>query len=259
MKKTLFPESAETAQETALRAILQEHAPDSIELERAWTAVRGRLPVAGQVAAKTSGLRLFSAGDARRRWRKTPVLVALAVFAFVLMGAASGIYFWGGPFGDPGIQLIGDQHLYSDIGQKLQIEQVTITVTKAYADMGRTLIAYDVQIPANLSNKYGNVVILSYSVKDQSGEEPDGTYTECTAMPKDGSPMHCLMTLTAFHPGPSISQLVITWEIDKIALMPPTSASAEIHTGDWRFQFSLPFHRVNHGSSGPDAQPTRNS
>lgn len=259
MKKALFPESVETAQETALRATLQEHAPDAIELERAWTAVRGRLPVGEQASTKNNGLRLFPTAEARRWWRKTPVLVALAVFAFVLMGAASGIYFWGGPFGDPGIQLIGDQHLYSDIGQKLQIEQVTITVTKAYADIGRTLIAYDAQIPASLASKYGNVVILSFSVKDQSGEEVGGTYTECTAMPRDGSPMHCLMTLTAFHPGPSVSQLVITWEIDKIALMPPASAKSEIYTGNWRFQFTLPFHFVNHGSSGPGAQPTRNS
>lgn len=259
MKKKLFPASAETAQEIALRATLQEHAPDAIEHERAWMAVRDRLPVAALAGTKNTGRRQFSPTTARRWWRKTPVLVALAVFAFVLMGAASGIYFWGGPFGDPGIQLIGDQHLYSDIGQKLQIEQVTITVTKAYADMGRTLIAYDVQIPASLASKYGNVVILSFSVKDQSGEEAGGTYTECTAMPRDGSPMHCLMTLAAFHPAASVSRLVIIWEIDKIALNPPGSASAEIHTGNWRFQFALPFHRVNHGSGGPGAQPTRNS
>ena len=253
----------ETQQEALLRATLQEHAPEVVNVEQGWALVVNRLaPLKEQTLQdRRSDFGSLNSGDqpGSRWWRKMPVLVAAILVAILLMGAgiAGGLYFWGGPFGDTGIKQIGDQHLYADIGQAQLVGAVTITVTKGYADKGRTLIAYDVQLPAGMTKDYTGFSVLSFSVTNQNGEEVKGINIECTALPKDGSEMHCLMTLSPFHPTAGTSRFMIAWDITQIVLIPANSPKSEVQTGHWHFQFTLPFYWNNRGSGGQDAQPTR--
>ncbi len=249
----------ETAEEALLGATLHDHAPAIVDIDRRWTAVAERLSSRNQYThgVKSSRFQLLHNGQHNSRQWRIIGLAAIAVFSTLLMGAGIvGYYFWGGPFGDPGIKQIGDQHLYQDIQQQQQSNQVTITVTKAYADTGRTLIAYDLQLPASVAQHYNNIVIGSFSVKDQQGEELTATNTQCTGLIHDGSPMHCLITLLPFHPKASVTQLTVTVDIMNVYLIQANNPGTEIRTGAWHFRFVLVFHRYNLGTSGPDAQPT---
>ncbi len=265
MQTSPFPPQTETPDETFLRLALQAHAPKAIDVESAWSRVAEQITSTGQISKrpKSRWLRFLGASGRQHaeRWRRAWITAAVVALSLLFIGAgfAGGrLYFWGGPFGDPGIQLIGDEHLYQDIEQQQQVHQVTITVTKAYADTGRTLIAYDLQVPASIAQRYNSVFVASYSLTDQEGEEPAGGNTECTAFPHDGSPMHCLIMAPAFHPAAGVSQLTITLDIIEVYLIRADSTgTTDTLSGPWRFQFTLPMHQQNLGTGGPYAQPTQ--
>ncbi len=255
-------DTTETPQEVMLRATLHDHAPKSVDTDNGWKAVAEHLFSLNHHTRnlKKSGFQLFQANGQHhsRRWRKITLMAAIALLSMLLMGAgvAASYYFWGGSYGDPGIKQIGDQHLYQDIEQQQRLNQITITITKAYADAGRTLIAYDLQVPASTAKSYNNIVLASFSVLNQQGEELAAANVECTEFPHDGSPMHCLITLSPFHPGVNTNKLTVTFDIAKVYLIRSDTGNPEILTGPWHFQFVLPFHRDNLGPGGPYAQPT---
>ncbi len=251
----------ETKQEALLRATLSEYAPANVNLEKGRAAVAERLASMCQQTqpSKRSGLRLLPRSIAYGSpwWRSFYGLVAIAIFTFLLLGAGVGTYFWGGPFGDTGMQRIGDQHLYSDIGLRQQVGPVAITVTKAYADKSRTLIAYDMQLPASMAGRYSSIIVIAHLLTDHAGEEAVEGRRECTMLVQDGGPIHCVMTLASFHPATKVSQLALSWTIMQISLVSLSQPTkAEIMTGHWNFQFTIPFYADNRGPGGATPLPT---
>lgn len=249
------------SRENLLRTTLHEHAPIVTDSEPSWRMLTAQLPfhtLKNPVTRPNSQLSGWLARSSTRRWKSIPVVAAIAVLSILLLGAGvtGGLYFWGGAFGDSGLRVIGDQHLYTNIGQKQVADQVTVTVTKAYADAGRTLIAYDLQIPSNLAQHTQTLLVGSDSLTDTLGEEPQGGDIQCTAFQQNGSPVHCLMTLPPFHPATGVSHLTIIWNITAIYIWSSKSTHNDVLSGPWHFQFALPFTQANHGSGGPYAQPT---
>ena len=262
MQQIPSSEPTRMSREQALRTTLQEHAPIMSDSEPDWLMLKAQLP---SLTSETPGLRERShqlpewfKQPSTRGWKSMPVVAAIAVLSFLLLGAgvAGGLYFWGGAFGDQGLRVIGDQHLYTDIGQKQVADQVTVTVTKAYADTGRTLVAYDLQIPLSLAQHTRTLLVGSYSLVDSNGEEPQGGDIQCTAFQQNGSPVHCLITLGAFHPATGVSHITIIWNITAIYIWSSQGTHHDVLAGPWHFQFTLPFTQANHGSGGPYAQPT---
>ena len=262
MRQILPSEPNRMSRENMLRTTLQEHAPIITDSEQRWLMLAAQLP---SFTLKTPVIREYNhqvpdwlKQSSTRRWKSIPVVAAITVLSILLLGAGvtGGLYFWGGAFGDQGLRVIGDQHLYTTIGQKQEADQVTVTITKAYADTGRTLIAYDLQIPASLAQHARTLLVGSYSLVDSYGEEPQGGDIQCTAFQQNGSPVHCLMTLPSFHPTTGASHVTIIWNITAIYIWFSQSTHNDVLSGPWHFQFTLPFTQVNHGSGGPYAQPT---
>jgi hypothetical protein len=248
-----FPhaENPDQADEVLLRTALVEHAPQEVDLAGGWAAVSARITL----SAARSTAPVVGRG---RFWRRpVPLAAAALVVAVLLMGAGyvGGRYLWAGPFSGSELDLIGDKHLYTAINQSATAGGVTITVIYAYADEGRTLIAYTLKPSGALRQRYMQIVVASYDLTDQFGEEPAGGNTQCTPLPSDGGPMQCLMDMPAFTPPTAASDLVVTWKISTLYLL-TRSGGTDTSTTGWTLSFTLPFHHTNNGPGGPFAQPT---
>ncbi len=260
MQKTPFlPAPTETAEEGLLRATLREHAPTNVDVDRGWAEVAERLSALKQStqSLKGSNILYWRANIQHRtgRSKKMLIIAAVALLSIVLMGAGVAAYVWSGFSTDQGLQQIKDQHLYQDIRQQQTVGQITIAVNWVYVDSSRTYLAYDVQVPASIAKHYNSVVVGSYSLTDQNGEEPTGAYIECEGFPQDGSPMHCFITSSSFNPRYAARQITITWDVLQLYLIQPTGETGKL-AGPWHFQFTVPFHQQNLGPVGPFTQPT---
>jgi hypothetical protein len=243
-------------EERALRATLRAYAAGEVDTQAGWEAVAPRLTSAG-------------AGSATQVRRKGPlagvsrgVLVAAAVVALVvaLAGAGVGGAYWGGLFGGPKAQFIGDERLYTTLGQSQTHGGVTVTIDKVYADPGNTFVVLTFTMPDSQASRYFNVIANNVTITDAAGNEARGLNTTCeplshdTNFHRDGV-QHCLMDLTAFQPPAGASSLNLNVEIGELWLLRTEDHQRDILTGPWRFSFSLPFHQQSLGPGGPYAEP----
>ncbi|WP_040448450.1 DUF4179 domain-containing protein [Ktedonobacter racemifer] len=133
--------------------------------------------------------------------------------------------------------LFGDVHLYESIGQTQSDQGVTITVTKVYADQGRTVIAYDIaSAQANRSFLLG-----SYDVKSPTAQKQEVlTATHCDA-PQNGV-AHCYMLQPAFLVPAGATTLALTLDVHQLV---ETGKANTALAGHWHFSFTVPFHHEN--------------
>jgi Domain of unknown function (DUF4179) len=232
-------QSAE-ADEALLRATLAEAAPHDIGMDRAWAAFSQRIAAPQTRPTARRGVRI------RGRLVTLPAIAAALAMAVLLMGA--GFAFWAGPFQGSELNLIGQQHLYTEINQSQTAGGLTITVTNVYADEGRTLIAYTINPSDDLRSHYNGVIVASYDLVDQTGHEPQGAAIQCTELQTDGGPIYCLMDLPSFGDGSGVDQLRLTWDIHTVYLTARGSSQTDSESSGWHFSFTLPYLHVNNGS-----------
>ena len=255
MRRDMTTERAESLEELALRTTLHARASEMVDTDGAWEGVAPRL-VMGDVIV-----------DRRRRGGpfagvSRTVLVAAALLAIVvaLAGAGAGAAYWGGLFGGPKAQLIGDEQLYKTIGQSQTHGGVTVSIDKAYADPGNTYIAVTFTMPDSQASRYSNVFANSVTITDGAGSEARGLNYVCEPLWHDqifhhDAIQHCLMDLTAFQPPAGASSLSLNVEIGELWLVRTADHERDILSGSWSFTFSLPVHQRNLGPGGPYAQP----
>lgn len=238
--------SNDSTQEELLRTTLQEHA-EMVDLNSGRAAIEGRIASLKQNSklSKISRFSLFHINGQQKKWNKPALFAAVALLSVLLMGAAfGGGVFWDHYTQGSLLQKIHDQHNYKSIGQGEQVGQITITVLWAYADLNNTLIAYDIQMPTSMEKQYNAVTLAAYSLTDQKGHEPNAANLECEAFPQDGSPMYCILRAPSFNPGTGITQITFKFVILGLYLIPPHPASKILVSGNWQFQFTVPFNRT---------------
>lgn len=241
---SLMPD--ETRSEVLLRTTLQEHT-SQLDLNTAWATVVERLPMENRGQHKEKG-KVLPLRSGQRRWRTVPGMVVAVLLAVCLMGAgiAGASFVWGGW---EGTLVNADQ--YQNIGQQQTANGVTITVTKVYADRGRTIIAYDLQGPANWLKRYHSINTGTGRLLSQYREEPREAYSTCTDLSHYRFPMHCIAFYAPFHPSTGVTSLTVNWNVTKLILYKPDVAGEDILYGNWHFQFSIPFHWQNHKPGNP--------
>jgi hypothetical protein len=150
---------------------------------------------------------------------------------------------------DPGMQRIADEHLYQVIGQSRQADGITITVTAAYLDQGRTVIYYTLELAPAQRARYKRADLGSWTLADQAGAEPTGTggLGTCEPWPSDGSPVHCY-TLEGPVPQTASSQTVsLRFEVTRVYLLTKLGQQG-VASGPWSFAFTVSYHQTNIGS-----------
>jgi hypothetical protein len=234
--------SSETSEEALLRATFQEHAPADVALDTAWAAVARRLSAA-RAPERTPRL-------LRRLQRKVALPLAAAALALAVVLGAAGYAAAQDPFSlhDPGMLMITIGHLYQDIGQRQEADGVTITVTRAYADEGRTVIEYTLKLAPHLAQRYNSASLGSWLETEGHGLQTTGEtgFLSCTGLPAGGGPESCVMVHGPYQPGAAIHHLDLTLEVSAVYLINREGTATQ--TGPWRFHFSLPYHRTNAGS-----------
>ena len=256
-------------EEEILRAVLQAHVPPIVDTEPRWERVASQLFQHQSGAMQRSipmEITLIEKAKVRPRFtmRRRAELVAAALFLpILLLGANFGgnRNFWGGSFGDSGIALVGTLHLYTDINQKQLSNDITITVTKAYSDAGRTLIAYEVKPSHDLAQRYRDIVLASYDLFYQVDGDVSDSNSQCMPFPHNGTAQSCLLTLTPQKSATNPKTVSLTWRVHKIYLNfnvksgNDTMKNAYDTTeGTWDFTFTLPYSANNLGSGGPFLQ-----
>jgi Domain of unknown function (DUF4179) len=254
MRQDMAAEREESQDEMALRATLHMHASEIIHSDKAWESVAPRLAASGAVVSQRRKAGLF-AGVSRG------LLVAASLAIVVaLAGAGVGAAYWGGLFGGPKAQLIGDERLYTTIGQSQSHDGLTVTIDQAYADPGNTYIAVTFTMPDSQASHYSNVIANSVTITDGAGNEARGLNYVCEPLWHDAlfhrdGVQHCLMDLSAFQPPAGTAPLNLNVEIGELWLFRTADHQRDILTGPWSFTFSLPFHQQNLGPGGPYAEP----
>jgi hypothetical protein len=250
MARHLASDPQEHTTEHLLQATLQERSPATVETERAWSAVAIRLTFAGQErgagTAPAHPRRAFLGSYLDRRRRALIAVAAVLLLPILLLGAGFVREHYLGT--DPGTQRIEDEHLYTTIGQRQVADGITITVTRAYADEGRTEVFYTVQLSPDLERRYEGAFLIQWSLTDLQAAEPSGGggLGTCTGWNGGDGRVYCTMIEGPFHPATGLSQLTISLHVAKVALM--GTPSGDVRTGPWDFQFGLPYHYLNIGS-----------
>ncbi len=247
-------ERDQSREERALRATLLAHASDTVDTGAAWHAVAPRLAATVAVVSQRRPAGQF--------WGLSRGLLVAASLALVvaLAGAGVGAAYWGGIFGGPKAQLIGDEQLYMRIGQSQTHGGVTVSIDDAYADPGNTYIAVTFTIPDSQASRYGNVVANSVTITDGAGTEAGGLNYVCEPLWHDwifhhDAIQHCLMDVASSKPPARATSLALNVEIGEVWLVRAADGQPDIITGPWSFAFSLPFHKQSLGPGGPYAQP----
>jgi len=165
-------------------------------------------------------------------WKWRIILIAASLTFLVILTAASVISGWWNPrFGDP--------NLYQTLGQQRVSQGITIKVTKAYADEGRTIIAYDI----SSQNPGQSVLVMAYDLTSVTPQNHEIlTNIECDA-PQSGL-SHCYMIQPSFRVPAGINKLDLDWNVTQVMINGKRSFIA----GTWHFAFSVPFHHENQQS-----------
>ena len=239
----------ESAEEQALREMYLERAPEHVETERAWAAVAQRLAPQPASAGRRRRMRLWAPRSSGQRsgWRAgMGAAAALVALPLLLMGA--GIAKERLMSLDPGMQRIADERLYQEVNQSQTVDGVTITVTGAYADEGRTVYFYHVRISPELARHYQSALLgqLNVTAEPTSVQSAGGGLGVCAPWDSVTKSLSCYLVQGPFEPG-AASHITINFDISRVYLSPPGAGSDEID-GHWRFQFTIPFHHMNIGS-----------
>jgi hypothetical protein len=164
---------------------------------------------------------------------KVSLLGALvAVLLLTLTGAGLALGWWNPLFGNP--------DLYQTVGQSRSDHGVTITVTKVYADEGRTIIVYELVAKDTIKQYYPDAYSLSGSTQ-QKQEPTQGT--ECSGW-KQGV-VYCYMLMPAFEVPKGVNRFTLTWDVPELLAFEPTVSKSSIVKGSWHFSFTVLFHHVN--------------
>lgn len=242
------------AEEQALRDLYYQHAPEHVESEHAWAAIAPRLALQSAGARQKRGLRLWAprpSGERRGRRAGLGVAAALVALPLLLMGA--GLAKEQLMALDPGMQRIADEHLYREVGQSQTQDGVTITVTAAYADEGRSVFYYHIQLSPALARQYQRADIGSWDFTDGQVNTPtqspnvSGGLGTCAPWDIATRSASCYMIDGPFTAGATASQITLILAISRVYLTSRESGSREIR-GLWRFQFAIPYHHNNIGS-----------
>jgi hypothetical protein len=258
MRREIAPEREGSREEMALRATLQAHASETIDIDVAWEAVASRLAEAHGAAPP----RRWRAGSLAHVGRGVLVAAALVALVVALAGAGVGVAYWGGLFGGPKAKLIGDESLYTTIDRRQTVGDVTVRIDKAYADPDDTYVAFSFTMPYDMASRYTRVIANHMEITDAAGNEGRSSSYSCEPLAHDpifhrDGVEHCLIDLGPFHPAAGVSSLSLKVEIGELWLFRVSDGEREFLAGPWRFDFSLPFHQQSLGPGGPYADPTR--
>lgn len=235
--------------EELLRDLYHERAPAQIELHRAWAEVAPRLTL------QSASVRRSHSGGRRFGWRaRLGVAAAILALPVTLMGvgfAKENLM----PL-DAGMQRINDEGLYQYVNQSQTHDGVTVTLTAAYADEGRTVFYYRVQLASELAQRHESAVIGSWNLTSAQGDNTSATSDTrtypgtCAAWDSATNSTSCYMIQAPFKVGTSASQIALTLDITQVYLPLRAAQGYDTLTGDWRYQFTIPFHHTDVGSSG---------
>ena len=254
MRQDMAAEREESRDEMALRATLHARADEMVDTDAAWESVAPRLAMTAAVMSQRR-----KAGPFAGVSRGLLVAASLAIVV-ALAGAGVGAAYWGGLFGGPKAQLIGDERLYTAIGRSQTRDGLTVTIDQAYADPGNTYIAVTFTMPDSQASRYSSAIANSVTITDGAGNEARGLNYVCEPLWHDAlfhrdGVQHCLMDLSAFQPPAGSASLNLNVEIGELWLFRTTDGQRDILTGPWSFTFSLPFHQQSLGPGGPYAEP----
>jgi hypothetical protein len=268
MSEELLPHlselDAQPDTERALRAALAAHAPAVMDTHTAWLAVRARLPLDAAPARA-----MEDAARPTMRSRTRPALVrralltaGIAAVLLALVGAGVGAAYWGGLFGGPKAQLIGDAGLYTAVGQSQTIDGVSLSVDQAYADPGNTFIAVTFRMPETQAERYGSLILNRISIRDGAGHETYGLNMTCEPLARadllqGGGIEHCMLDAGPLPAPLGAESVPVTVEVGEVWLLARGSGQRTVLHGPWTYQFALPWHAKSLGSGGPYAQPSR--
>jgi hypothetical protein len=208
-------------------------------------------------------------GAAQATTRSRPSLVrralltaGIAAVLIALVGAGVSAAYWGGLFGGPKAQLIGDASLYTVVGQSKTIAGVTVSVDQAYADPGNTFIAVTLSVPEPQAQRYGTVILNQVSIHDSAGHETDGLNIMCEPLARadllqGGGIEHCMLDAGPLPTPAGAGPVSVTVEVGEAWLFSRNDGQRTVVSGPWTYQFSLPWHSKSLGPGGPYAQPAR--
>jgi hypothetical protein len=242
----------DTAEERLLRTMYDERAPKRIDTNQAWAAVAPRLALQSAGARRGLGLWPTRASGRRTSWRTgLGIAAALVALPVLLMGA--GLVKERLIPIDPGMQRIEDEGLYQRLNLSQTVEGVTITITGAYADEGRTVFYYRVQLSPELARQYQSAAIGAWDLTaDQAAQATRapavaGGLGVCSPWDSATRSASCYMVQGPFDAGATASRITLALYISRVYLISTGSGSSEIN-GHWRYQFTIPFHHINIGS-----------
>ncbi len=177
---------------------------------------------------------LGSARKKRLSWRYLVAASAVAVILIASLTAATlGFGWWNMVFGNP--------DLYATVNQQQTFNGVTIRITRAYADEGRTVIAYDISANDHSKQYYPNNYDLTGSFPQKesplSGTEGD---------PGHDHVVHYYMVVAPFLVPAGTNTLTLDWTIPELLVVQPgVGKQPGPLAGQWHFSFTIPFHHEN--------------
>jgi hypothetical protein len=247
-------EREESREELALRATLHTQSSEMVDTDVAWDLVAPRLTTSAAVVSQRRKAGPFAAVS-----RGLLVAASLAIVV-ALAGAGVGAAYWGGLFGGPKAQLIGDKQLYTEIGQSQVVDGVTVSIDQAYADPGNIYLAVSFTMSHDMGSHYGQVIVNRTTIADTAGQEAKGLNMTCEPFWRDAlfhrdSIQHCMMDAGPLQPATGATTLSLSVEIGEVWLFPTSGGEREVHPGPLRFQFTLPYHQQSLGPGGPYAEP----
>lgn len=259
----------ETAQERLLRDTLHERVDLSIEIDSAWMQVAQRLPELHQQAKPASRFRFpfWLPGKQLCKVRPggLPMVATLALIAILLMGAgiATGII---SPTWRTIVQEFlssTSQHVpasqFQEVKQTRISNGVAITVETAYADTGRTIIGYEIQLsPELISQGFSQSLLIDFNFVVNGQKESlmsNGGVHQGMCDGSDGKDHRalCLWLLAPVQVPDNTKELDITWNLTSITLLHlrPGAVRSQTLSGNWNFHFTLLFHHQNHDPGTP--------
>lgn len=263
-------EAQDCAQEAFLRATLEAHAPQSIDLEQSWKTVSQRMTSLDTKSSAATHLRFLppqSSWQTHRR-HKWPIVATVATLLLILLGTGTTgpLFHWFGGSND-------SAYAYSDVSQSQQSHSITMTVTKAYADPNRLYMEYHVQLPHALAKRYKHVFpegAPQNQYMQEKGVATLGQMFVCDDSQHDSWPVPCINLIggsfqdigtlgntgdITFHVPAEVNTLIITWSVKEVLLNGAAYPNTKV-SGNWHFQFSFPFHRHPHDPGLPFTNQT---
>lgn len=248
MKWKMIVDPQEKNLETGLQDVLHEHTSD-VDLAHVWSRMAPLL----SMSSSQSERGLAPKGHLLR-WKPLPMAAMIAIICLLLLGAggvsAYGFWWrWASP------NVYGNPAQYTVMNQSQTANGLKVTVTRAYADVDRTIIVFDVTGPASWEQAYVGMAPQSLSLKNQeTGASYSTRYNVvCSEIVHDGFPVHCIATFPALPPKAGTKTLTLVWDINGFALS-GTSTSTP-YAGQWHFQLTIPFLWQNHNPGQPQIQP----